>query len=877
MTIHKTKHLLLIIILCLGVDAMSQETVIKKYSAIEIIGEPVIDGRLDDKYWDGSNWETDFKQWEPYNGEKPSQKTEFKLLFNENNLFVGIRAYDTSPDSIKCLTFKRDVIGGDYVGVLIDSYHDLRTAFVFRVSSAGTKSDYIIFNDGDGYEITWDPIWYTKVSMDSLGWYAEMKIPFSQLRFENNSEKVWGLNVVRKIFRFPEINYWSHIPKDAPGLVHIFGKLENLQSIEPKKQLEVTPYIVGQTERFEEEHGNPFATGKKSMTKFGLDSKIGVSNNFIVDLTINPDFGQIEADPSEVNLTVFETFFEERRPFFVEGSNITSFDMGLENQDGNNNLFYSRRIGRKPSFSPIYNEGEYVYVPEFTRILGAAKITGKTSNGLSVGIIESVTDKVRAEIDLNGNRRYKTIEPLTNYFVGRIQKDFSKGETILGCMFTATNRKTGIDSLAYQMHTNSYTGGVDFTKAFHNRTYLLETQFAFSHLTGSKNSITKLQYSPIRQFQRPGIDHISVDSSLTSLTGTGGKLIFRKTGNGHFNYKVAFSWSSPGFELNDIGYLRSADNITQLVWGGYNIWKPVGIFKALDFNLSEWSEWDFGGTNLLTALTYSSNFLFTNDWNIITVYNYFFNINDPYVLRGGPYLKLPPKNSIYFNISTGIKRKLSASIFTSFTGSNNNYRNESMIGITLRFRPNSHLYFTLEPQYSTNMNKLQYVNTTSYSSDARYIMGTLDQNTFSSTIRLNYFILPNLSIEYWGQPFFSTGKFSDFKYINNPTSDNFSERFNVYSSDQIHRNEDIYEVDENGDGLIDYTFNNPDFSVRNFLSNLVFRWEFRPGSTVYLIWNQTQINNHYSQKTSVIDNFQKLFETVPHNVFLIKFSYRIGR
>ena len=877
MTIHKTKHLLLIIIFYLGVDAMSQESVIKKYSAIEIIGEPVIDGRLDDKCWEGSNWETDFKQWEPYNGEKPSQKTEFKLLFNENNLFVGIRAYDSAPDSIKCLTFKRDVICGDYVGVLIDSFHDLRTAFVFRVSSAGTKSDYIIFNDGDGYEITWNPIWYTKVSMDSLGWYAEMKIPFSQLRFEKNSEKVWGLNVVRKIFRLPEINYWSHIPKDAPGFVHLFGELDNLKSIEPKKQLEVTPYIVGQTERFKEEPGNPFATGKKSMTKFGLDSKIGVSNNFIVDLTINPDFGQVEADPSEVNLTVFETFFEERRPFFVEGSNITSFDMGLENQDGNNNLFYSRRIGRKPSISPSYTEGEYIYVPEFTRILGAAKITGKTSNGLSVGIIESVTDKVRAEIDLNGNRRYETVEPLTNYFVSRIQKDFSKGETILGGMFTATNRKTGIDSLADQMHANSYTGGVDFTKAFHNRTYLLETQFAFSHLTGSKNSITKLQCSPIRQFQRQGIDHVSVDSSLTSLTGTGGKLIFRKNGNGHFNYKVAFSWSSPGFELNDIGYLRSADNITQLIWGGYNIWKPVGIFKALDFNLSEWSEWDFGGTNLLTALTYSSNFLFTNDWNIITVYNYFFNINDPYVLRGGPYLKLPTKNSFYFNISTGIKRKLAASIVSSFIRSNNNYRNESMIGITLRLRPNSHLFFSLEPQYSTHMNKLQYVNTTSYSSDARYIMGTLDQTTFSSTIRLNYFILPNLSIEYWGQPFFSTGKFSEFKYINNPTSKIFSERFNVYSSEQIHQNEDIYDIDENGDGSIDYTFSNPDFCVRNFLSNLVFRWEYHPGSTVYLIWSQTQINNRYSQETSVIDNFQKLFETVPHNVFLIKLSYRIGR
>ena len=458
------KQLFLLGLLIAGLlTLVSGQTAEKKsYTATRITNPPTINGTLDDPAWQSGYWIDDFTQNQPFSGKSASQRTEFNILFDDNYLYVAIKAFDSSPDSIVRRLTRRDDIDGDFAGIIFDSYHDLRTAFLFAVSAGGVKLDKMLTNDGNNEDTSWDPNWWVQTSINSEGWVAEMKIPFSQVRFDKNSGTVWGLEVGRVLYRKNETDYWQHIPKDAPGMVHLYGELKGLDQIKPRKIFDVTPYTVAKTETFEKEPDNPFlAKGHSSKINAGIDAKIGVTNNMTMDLTINPDFGQVEADPSEVNLSAYETFFKEKRPFFIEGNNITNFNLGIgDGENGNDNLFYSRRIGRRPQVSPDLKDGWNADVPIQSSILGAAKLTGKTKDGLSVGFIDAVTNEEIAEIDTVGGRMNLTAEPLTNYFIGRVQKDSQNGNTLFGGIVTGTNRALNADVRDY-LHKSAYTAGAD--------------------------------------------------------------------------------------------------------------------------------------------------------------------------------------------------------------------------------------------------------------------------------------------------------------------------------------------------------------------------------------------------------------------------------
>ncbi|MFP4488704.1 MAG: DUF5916 domain-containing protein, partial [Bacteroidales bacterium] len=579
------KNLLIMLIILAGLafNASGQDKKKKIYEAHRTESTPVINGNLDDKAWELNNWETGLIQHEPYENRPPSQPTEFKICYDDAFLYVAIKAFDSSPDSITNRMSRRDNADGDMVFIGLDSYHDLRTMFIFGVSSAGVRADWIMSNNGQNEDFTWDPIWQAKTSIHEWGWAAEMKIPFTQLRFQKNSDEVWGMIVARQIFRHNEMSLWPAIPRDAPGMVHLAGELGGLQNVESRKQLDIMPYGVASYNTYEPVEGNPFRTGKDYKLKAGLDAKIGVTNNLTLDLTILPDFGQVEADPSEVNLSAYETYFEEKRPFFIEGGNITSFNVGLGDGDvGNDNLFYSRGIGRSPHGYPSTDNNEYADVPAFTNILGAAKLTGKTKNGVSVGFLESITAEVKAEIDSAGQRSTETIEPLTNYSLARVQKDFNKGNTIIGGAVTSTIRKldgTGIDYL----HKNATTGGFDFTRFFKDRNYMLSTSMYMSHVEGTTEAITRTQMSSARYYQRPDADHVELDTDRTSLTGFGGKLEAGKIG-GKWNFLLMSNWKSPGLEINDMGYQREADQVLNVLWTGYNFTEPFSIFRRMSLN-----------------------------------------------------------------------------------------------------------------------------------------------------------------------------------------------------------------------------------------------------------------------------------------------------
>ena len=630
---------LIALILLITMAAKAQPTEKKRYRATEITEAPVIDGILDDAAWLAGEWIDDFTQFEPYNGRPASQRTEFKILFDANNIYVAIKAFDTAPDSIVKRLTRRDEVDGDMVGVGFDSYHDLRTAFVIGLSAGGVKFDQMMTNNGQNEDQTWDPNWWGKTSINEEGWIAEMKIPFSQLRFDKNSDGIWGLEVYRTLYRKNEMSFWQHIPKDAPGMIHLFGEMEGFEQIKPRKIFDLTPYGVASFDRYQAQAGNPFATGRDFRLNGGLDAKIGVTNNMTLDLTVNPDFGQVEADPSEVNLTAYETFFEEKRPFFVEGNNITNFSVGLgEGGIGNDNLFYSRRLGRRPQGYPGLEAGEYADIPRATTIISAAKLTGKTKNGLSIGFIESVTAEEKAEIDNGGTRSFQTVEPLTNYFVGRVQKDHNSGNTIFGSMFTSVNRDL-TDNLKNSLHSSAYAGGVDFTQYFKEKQWMFNVNAAMSYVSGSELAMVRTQRSSARYFQRPDAEHFTLDSTRTSMTGTGGRMQLVKSGNSHWSAMAAMVWKSPEFEVNDIGYMREADNIIQVLWVGYREWEPKGIYRSYNVGINQYSAWNFGGKHMVDGVNMNGNITFKNFWNASAGGEMNYNSVSNAALRGGPMMK----------------------------------------------------------------------------------------------------------------------------------------------------------------------------------------------------------------------------------------------
>lgn len=872
------KNLIVMTLILSGLtfNARAQDKEKKYYEAHRTETAPVINGNLDDEAWMLNNWENGLIQHEPYENRPPSQPTEFKICYDDANLYVAIKAFDSSPDSITNRMSRRDNVDGDMVFIGLDSYHDLRTLFIFGISSAGVRADWIMSNNGQNEDFTWDPIWQAKTSMHEWGWSAEMKIPFTQLRFEKNSDEVWGMIVARQIFRHNEMSFWPAIPRDAPGVVHLAGELGGLEDIEPRKQFDIMPYGVAAYNTYEPEEGNPFMTGSDYKLKAGMDAKIGVTNNLTLDLTILPDFGQVEADPSQVNLSAFETFFEEKRPFFIEGGNITSFNVGLGDGDvGNDNLFYSRRIGRRPQGYPSLDNNEYANIPTFTNILGAAKLTGKTKNGVSVGFMESITAEVKAEIDSAGQRSTRTIEPLTNYSLARVQKDFNKGNTIIGGAVTSTIRKldgTGLDYL----HKNATTGGLDFTRFFKDRNYMLSTSVFMSHVEGTTEAITRTQRSSARYYQRPDADHVELDTDRTSLTGFGGKLEAGKIG-GKWNFLLMSNWKSPGLELNDMGYQREADQVLNVLWTGYNFTEPFSIFRRMSLNNNGYIVNDFGGNLQQVGYEWNINAGFKNFWNAGTGGGFGWLTSSSTMLRGGPSMKMPASWRYRINFSTDNRKKISlfANAFMHGMKEDVSLNINYNMGITLR--PLNTLRISLSPGYSVRNDEFQYITRRSFNGDNRYVFGKIDQKVLNMSLRINYNITPDLTIQYWGQPFIATGRYSNIKMITDPGADELSDRYHQYTDEQINMADGYYYIDEDSDSNTDYGFGNPDFSVDEWISNLVVRWEFLPGSTAYLVWSQSR--DYYSPdgEFEVMNNLSDLFtDKKAHNVFLVKVSYRFG-
>jgi len=835
---------------------------------------PIIDGHGEDPVWMKTEWEAGFIQNAPNEGEKPSQESAFKVLYDDENLYVLIRAFDTEPEKIDRRIARRDDPGSDFVDVWIDSYHDHRTAFLFLVTAGGVKTDCISYEDGGYFDMNWDPVWYAITSIDEKGWMAEMKIPFSQLRFGNHQNQVWGLNVERGIHRLNEWSRWKLIPTETKGFASLFGELHGITGIPSSRRIEFLPYFLGSYDHLKKEVGNPFEPGQQKSLLGGLDGKIGITSDLTLDFTINPDFGQVEADPSVINLTTFETFFEEKRPFFIEGRNIFNFNITNLGNFSRDNLFYSRRIGRLPQHDPEIEDEAFADVPDKTSIIGAAKLTGKTKDGLSVGILESITQHEKAEIDLLGQRRLESVEPMTNYCIGRIQKDFQEGKTILGGMVTAVNRQINTPELDF-IPRSAYTGGLDFLQYFKNKEYNLTAKTIFSHIRGSQEAMIEVQESPVRYFQRPDADYVAVDSGRTSVSGHGGTLEFGKCGGGHIRYLANLSWRSPGLELNDLGYLRSADVLKAWLQAGYVTWKPFSIFRNFSAHINLWKNWDFGGHVINQGAHTDFNLGFKNNWHLFLHLRGETQSLSPYELQGGPSIILPGMWTLISRLETDQSKKIQFNTMVLYTNGEDRYFEDFWFMFGTRYRPYNALEISINPFIEIYKNNLKYVTSEDVDLDKRYICAALDQKTVSLTFRLNVCLTPELSIQYYGQPFLSSGRYTNFKKVTDPRAHRFQGRYSLYEMDQMEYNDEDEEIgiDENRDGTSDYTIDNPDFTFMRFNSNLVIRWEYSPGSTVYAVWSQRRTEDTSHGEFSFRNGMHDLFHLHPHDVFLIKFNH----
>ncbi|MFT3980833.1 MAG: DUF5916 domain-containing protein [Ferruginibacter sp.] len=858
----------------------------KKYTTKRAPSSITIDGIPNEDAWNAVPFGGDYTQWQPNDGKPPSHPTQFKILYDDKYLYVAYWAHDASGDSVVRRMGRRDDFPGDFCEINIDSYHDKRTAFSFTISASGVRGDEFVSDNGNNWDESWNPIWLAKTHVNAKGWTAEIRIPFSQLRYGDEKEKVWGIQLMRRIFRKEERSTWQYIPQRTGVWVSAFGELHGIKDIPMHKQVEIAPYITAQASSYKKEPGNPFAKGFDKKVTAGVDGKVAITNNLILDYTINPDFGQVEADPSQVRIDGFQNFFSERRPFFIESRNIFDYQLTGSAAGGDYDsdlLFYSRRIGSSPHGFVNVADGQFVKAPQNTTILGAAKFSGKTKKGLSIGILESITERERAVIDSAGVRTKQLVEPLTSYFVGRLQQDYNGANTVIGGIFTAVNREKGLNNM---LHTGAYTGGLDFLHQWRNRWWFIKGNIIFSHVTGSKEAILNTQTSFEHLFQRPGADELDLDSNRTALTGTAATIRFGKqAGPGGkkgqvFKFETGVTLRSPQLELNDIGFMLTTNEINHFTWAGLHFQKPISVFRNMRFNYNHWSRWDYSGKFLFQLFNTNAHATFRNNWQVGAGYNWNpFEISNN-ALRGAGAMRRPNGMGYWTYVNSDYRKKVQASVeynrFWGFQGTV--LSNDYTLSVTVQ--PMNALNLTLSAGYSDYYRKQdQFVRNIPFGNQTRTIISQLNQNTLRFTARLNYNITPDLTLQYYGQPFITRPMYKNFAYVTNPLAKNYDQRYQRFTADQVTLNNNVYSIDENRDGTADYSFGNPDFNFVQFNSNLIARWEYRPGSELYLVWNQGNTPYAYGSINDALTKslFNNVFNDERRNIFLVKWTYRFLR
>jgi hypothetical protein len=841
-----------------------------------------IDGVPDEPAWREAPANGGFLKHNPDRGAPPTRETEFRLLYDDEALYFAFRAWD-EPEGIENRLGRRDQFPGDWVEVNIDSRQDMRTGYSFTLSVSGVKGDEAISEDGDNWDGNWNPIWEAGTRIDSLGWTAEMRIPFSQLRFPEKDEHVWGLQVTRRIHRAEERSTWQPMPLNGPGWVSLFGEIRGLQGIRPGGLLELSPYAVARN-AYTGVEGTRFGR-PEGETSLGLDGKWAPGSNLAVHFTLNPDFGQVEADPSEISLSGFESFFSEKRPFFVAGRE--NFDWRLSRamtggSFNSDNLFYSRRIGRAPRAAwwlQARDTEDLVDAPHASTILGAFKLTAKSAEGWTIGLIESLTDEETGTLEDSdtGAHRRVVVEPLTHFGVVRVERELDGGRTVAGGMLTATHRRLDQDHLKASLHQSAWSGGFNLQHFLdpERRTYV-ETRLAGSLVTGDPRALLATQRSSTHLFQRPGADHLDLDSTATSLAGASlhAHLGRTRAGGAHLAWQTGITGRTPGFETNDLGFLRSADQLVQFGWIGWNESTPGSWFLDWNLNGNEWLYFDSSGEPLRQALNLNGSVRLKSQRNLGGNIDLEREYKDPNLLRGGPVVMFPGSWSVNLWHNSPSQGKVGYGHGGSFAQGNDNYAVIRNLWAELWWNPTNSIGLSLNPSWNQERFEYSYVELDAVDEleDRPWILATLRRNTFVLTGRAEFYPRPGLTLQLYSEVYATEGRYGSFVKLLDGTADAPDDRVRALRPGELEWDEESgqYEVREvQGPS---YAFDDPDFDALGFNSNLVFRWDYSPGSELYLVWTRSAWDGLGRHGFSPLDNVFDPGVMASDQVFLVKVS-----
>ncbi len=853
----------------------------KIVQAVQANGPISVDGVLEEKVWKTKGY-SNFVQSDPIDGADPTEKTEVWVAYDKEAIYVAARLYDSNPESITSRLGRRDdFVESDWFIFAVDPYYDRRTGFQFAVNPAGSIVDWTLYND-EWKDTTWDGVWESKTHIDDGGWTVEIKIPYNQLRFPKKEEYVWGVNFKRVIKRKNEKLSFVWVPKEESGYVSRFAKLTGIRGISPRRHIEFLPYSVGKAQFSPEESGNPFQTGKDYLGNAGFDLKIGLKSNLTLDATVNPDFGQVEVDPAVINLSAYETYYQEKRPFFIEGANIfNGFGRGGVNNNVNINwsspsLFYSRRIGRAPQ--GYVSRNGYVDYPDRSTILGAFKLSGKIGSGWNFGFINALTAREYAEIDSEGQRFQEEVEPFSYYGVLRTQKEFNEGAQGLGFMATSVVRDLNNEYLESIINKNAFSFAIDgWTFLDKNRTWVINGWFGSTHVDGSQDNILSLQQSSIHYYQRPDATHVEVNEEATSMSGWGGRFVINKQ-KGRFIFNAAFGLLSPGFDSNDAGFqFGSSDAINAHLLSGYNWPHPGKVFRSVFIAVGAFRNYDFGGNKTRDGCFFLSEGQFLNYWGFRTLLAYNPQTISNDLTRGGPLALIPAGYQIDFGMDSDSRKPVVISANTSLYSRPTEGQRWN-VGASIRWKPRSNISLSFGPSYYNRQSKIlwvtivnDYLMTATFGT--RYVFGSLNQKVFSNEIRLNWIFTPKMSLQLYLQPFLAIGKYDEFKELSEPKTYDY----NIFGEDEstISYSDETYTVDPDGPGpAADFSFSNPDFNMKSLRGTIVLRWEYHPGSLLYLVWTQNRADYAHPGDFNFSRDLGDLFTAPGDNIFLIKFSYR---
>jgi len=851
----------------------------KTVTAVPAGGPIKIDGVLDEPVWQAAGT-SGFTQSDPLDGQPETESTTVWVAYDRDFIYVAARLADRNPGQIANRLGRRDEeVESDWFYFAVDPYYDRRSGYYFAVNPAGGILDGTIFND-ENEDATWDGIWECAARIDGQGWALEMRIPFAQLRFKRKDDYLWGVNFVRVIKQKNEMDFFSWRPKEESGLASRFADLVGIKDINPGRRIELSPYIGGRSVFEPAVSGDPFRTGSAYSGNAGFDLKIGLKSNLTLDLTANPDFGQVEVDPAVINITDQETYYQEKRPFFIEGASIFNFGRGGPNVSKSYGwtdpgIFYSRRIGRKPQGA--YSGPGFVDIPDFTTILAAAKVTGKIGKGFDIGVVGAVTSKESVDIDIDGARSDALIEPLTSYGVVRGLKEFGDGSSGLGFIGTSVLRDLKETSLESRLVRNAFAFGIDgWTFLDKDKVWSLSGWAGTTLVQGSAAALTRLQRSSLHYFQRPDADWVEVDPAATSMSGWAGRLFLNKQ-KGNFVFNAALGAMSPGYESNDLGYHNLGDVINGHVEAGYQSFHPGRTFRNWTATVTYYQNRDFGWNRVgeYWFLNWTGQFL--NYWTANVELDYEPPKYSHYLTRGGPMAYYPSGATITGSLASDDRKAFIFSLSSYYRYHASGGYNFS-VGGGITWKPSPNFRLSIKPSYTFRYSQGQWV--TSYTDPAmaqtagiRYIMSDIIQKTVPLEIRLSWTFTPRLSLQAYFQPYYAVGDYRDYKdFARARTFD-----FNFYGQhgSTITRIDGTYYADPDGEGpLPAFAFPDPDFNLKSLRGTVVLRWEYRPGSMFYFVWTQLREDEAYPGDFNFTRDFGDVFQAPGQNVFLVKFSYR---